>query len=477
MQEQIPISFKNLKTSARLFVSILNGKNFKYFKKLALELDKYVNEVPVDSQKRTTKLYDKLLDSMFRLTENTNFKSAIIKWHNNYFRGCSGEIRDYCSSNEYRIHNIQSLDDLDENNKFLDIVTKDFIQTCKYGSDDEKMQKTAYWANRIAHGCENEINTFADEFLGKYYNQYQVAEKHKEFLKKIRKANKKFTDEQWRFDEADLQNEIMKEDFDINISTNPNVLKALALAKEVKLNINSPEMLRDFVYCNKLESAAKNFHAIKDTSTVDLINYLKNPNIDEEDKNLVVIKVPDKKMKNQEGEALTRVVVINKEIYEEYFKNNTSLFFSNTFLSQFVDDKSKNKESEINKLREKLTKQYNDRMIDEESMKILMEIGAVSVYHIPNSELIKNNIELDEPCSPLVECAANYASPIADISPSIEKDDVLRKRLDEKGVKENIVNIPEGKEKLFYSREHKSLHDSAKKIYSDITEKDREIGG
>ena len=359
--------------------------------------------------------YDDILDNLYRLIENTNCKYNLKYNHNKNFKR-SRKLMALCGSKQTTINNGETIDDTDS----PDIVTKCF-KSYSSVSTEEKMQAIAFWSNRIAHGCSVEIENFAEYFLGPSKDEYESRCKKKEFAEEIYNIHKKFdTESKYRFSQPRVLHMMQSPDFDFNTCNDPNFITVKKLMNDFKVKCNNKEDVRNFIYCNKLQDMTDNFYALKDNAVVDVAKYLNGP--EKENGNIVALRVSDNNMVNKDKESLSRIILVNKEIYEEYFKFNDSLSFSYAFIDNSLDKNKIGTKEKLeacrNMLRGKLVSENRDRMISDNILNALMQLGAVSVFHIPDKELEKYDIDLPEVNSPLVECMANYGAGIFDIAAS-----------------------------------------------------------
>ena len=359
--------------------------------------------------------YDDILDNLYRLIENTNCKYNLIYNHNKNFKR-SRKLMALCGSKPATENNGNTIDDSDS----PDIVTKCF-KSYSNVSTEEKMQAIAFWSNRIAHGCSVEIENFAEYFLESSKDDYEAKCKRKEFAEEIYNIHKKFdTEPKYRFSQPKVLNMMQSQDFDFNTCNDQNFLTVKNLMNDFNIKCDNKEDVRNFIYCNKLQDMTDNFYALKDNAVVDVVKYLSGPG--RENSNIIALRVSDNNMVNKDKESLSRIILVNREIYEEYFKFNDSLSFSYAFIDNSLDKNKIGTKEKLeacrNMLRGKLVSENRDRMISDNILNALMQLGAVSVFHIPDKELEKYGIDLPEVNSPLIECMANYGAGIFDIAAS-----------------------------------------------------------
>ncbi|MBQ8379346.1 MAG: hypothetical protein IJX34_00850 [Clostridia bacterium] len=421
--QKIPIKQPVAKYT-RIANNLLNKDNAKIIMDMLLTYQKHVKDYNGEGREAAYKDCTEILDNFYRIIENTNCKENLIISHNNNYM-YSKELSKLCSSEE----SIKNTGDSLKEDKSKDIVTSDF-KKCLYACEDEKMQKVAFWANRLAHGCSDEIGTFAEEFLGASSYEEEAEQKRKLFLKRIFEANEKFREKaEFKFNRSRLAILIKKADFDFDRCTDPDFIKAKALMKESKVPCRDKEAIRDFIYCNKLQDMTNNFYAFKDNAIENLILYLNDPEIDEEDKHIVAFRIKDKKMKDKKGNSLSRIVLANKGMYERYLEFNDSVQFTDSHIDGYSDNKRMSISDKI-KARKEIEKSFGDRNIDSNMIIALMEKCSISVFHGTDKRLDKSIMKygitsLNENYSPVIECIAHNGGNIYDITPSPKKEDGL----------------------------------------------------
>lgn len=463
---------KGAKT-VRIANNLLNSKNENIILDMLILQQKLLKDYNGEGRSKLDKVNSYILDNFYRIVENTNCKDNLITSHNGNYR-YSKELFDLCSSPSFIINTGDSL----KNDKSKDVVTEDF-RKCKDACEDEKMQKVAFWANRIAHGCTDEIATFTEQYMGVSNTEDEAEKKKKIFLKRVYKANEYFTNQpEYRFNQSRLSLLIKKDDFDFESCIDPDFLKAKDLMREAKIPCRDKIAVKNFIYCNKLQNMTNNFYAFKDNAVENLILHLNDPQIDEEDKHIEAFRIKDRNMKGRNGESLSRIVLANKSMYDQYLKYNDSVNFTDKHIDSFSDNGYVN-DSHKRKIRGELKSIFSDRNIDTNCMNALMEKCSVSVFHVPDKALDKftltQNIQINDTYPPIVECMAYNGGNIYDITPSQKKEKGLEEYLRDQQLR-NLTNEKRYNENFEKMYSEKKIEKKAKSIVQNIQNRNV-IGG
>ena len=214
------VSIRHVKSGvkeARIANNLLSITNQKIMLKLLTLQEKYLQNYNLDGREKLYDLNTEILDNFYRMIENTNCKNNLIKNHNNNFK-YSRDLSKLCGS-------VPAIDNAGESlksDRSKDVVSSDF-RKCINALEDEKMQKVAFWANKIAHAGKDEIATFTEQFLGETRGEKELERKKSMFTARIAKANTAFNSEPtYQFNQNALFRLVDGEDFDFATNTNPD---------------------------------------------------------------------------------------------------------------------------------------------------------------------------------------------------------------------------------------------------------------
>lgn len=462
------VSIRHVKSGvkeARIANNLLSITNQKIMLKLLTLQEKYLQNYNLDGREKLYDLNTEILDNFYRMIENTNCKNNLIKNHNNNFK-YSRDLSKLCGS-------VPAIDNAGESlksDRSKDVVSSDF-RKCINALEDEKMQKVAFWANKIAHAGKDEIATFTEQFLGETRGEKELERKKSMFTARIAKANTAFNSEPtYQFNQNALFRLVDGEDFDFATNTNPDFLKAKALMKAKNIPCRNKLDIKSFIYCNKIQNMNNNFFAFKDNAVNNLILHLNDPQIDEDDKNIMAFRIKDNKMTNMKDENLSRIVLANKTMYDIYLKYNDSVNFTDKHIENYLPDKNNDKDKK-REIKEIFKEKFDTRCISPNIMNGLMEKCSVSSFHVVDKTLDKfldkTGAVIEDSCPPIVECMAFNGGNIYDIAPSIEKEDGLSEFL-ESQEKLNSYNEKkyEGNYERMYSE--RKIETKAKRIVDNI---------
>lgn len=459
--QKIPIRHSKGGGTVRLANNLLNAKNEKIILDMLLEQQKHVKNYNGGGREALDKVNSGLLANFYHILANTKTKSNLIENHNGNFKH-SKELYDICASDNMILNAGEGLKD----DKSKDVITEDF-KKCLHACEDEKMQKVAFWANRIAHGCTDEIGTFTEQYLGSSATEEEANKKRKSFLTRVAEANKNFDEKtQYKFNQSRLSILLGKDGFDFDTCTDPDFVKAKDLMKIARIPCRDASAMKNFIYCNKLQTMTNNFYAFKDNAVENLMLHLNDPQIDEDDKHIEGFRIIDKDMKGRKGEDLSRVVLVNKSMYDIYLKNNDSVNFTDKHIDSYTTSgylHSTKKYSARNQLKQT----FSDRYIDSNTMNALMEKCSVSVFHIPDKCLKSESVVLSETYPPIIESMAYNGGNIYDITPSAKKEKGLEKYLKEQEILNELNNKKyDGDSERMYSE--KKIEKKAKSIIQTL---------
>ena len=441
----------------RIANNLINSKNEKIIRNVLTMYQKAVENYNTISHEEISKDLDVCLNMLYKLIENTNCKDRVIKNHNVNYKG-SSFLAEVCSSTAPIINKGNSIEDSNSN----DIVTSDFRKSLKSTTFiDEKIQKVAFWSNKIAHAATDEIKTFTEQYMGPTNSDYEYERASRIFNNRIVKANNKFDDNpEFRFNQSHLLRLIETEEFDINNCTDPDFIKAKDLMREVKLQCKDKSSLRNFIYCNKLQTMNKNFFAFKDNAIDNFQKYMLDERITDDEKNIIAFRVRDNNMKTKDGEGLSRIVLANKTMYEVYLKYNDCINLTKQHIRSYLPQEQDTQQN-INKFKSYVKKRFNNRYVDDITMNALMDKCSVSVFHVPDKVLDRyedrSKLAFNEDFSPIVECMSYNGGHVYDIMPSEEKEKKLEDYLSgQEYINENNKKVYKGRPEKIYSEKSMS---------------------
>ncbi len=436
--DNLDIKIRNSRSN-RFVDNLANDSRIDRIKKLLVKQEISVKLYDMVSTEERDKITYKLLKDIYSLLENTDFKSKLVDEYNNQLKK-SPQLYNILKSvlpnnNNGMVEGRNRVIDI-ESATSKDIFTEDFKQilldtTLSY---DEKMQKLAFWSNKVAHECVIEIKEMSDYFLDDIENN--------EVLKTINATRKtpgakfKFLIEraiydkniraEYRFNADELVKLIDSKDFDMSKCKDENFVKFKKLMDNLQLNCKNPNDVKRIVHCMQMQEMCDMFFDIKDNAIENLAKYLNDPNVPEEQKNVVMFKVNDSETlssstnySHEKGllHSTSRIVIMNKDMYEDYCKFCSKGFITNKLAESYALSKNITPKE----ARARLKNIYRGRELSETERIAILSACSATVLHANNIGLKrlekKNNIKIPDLCSPLITSIAFSGTPISPLRP------------------------------------------------------------
>lgn len=438
----VPISSEPVK----FLDNATNSQNLTIMKEIASAQQRYLGKYENGGREDLHNMVNIALLNMYSMIENTNLKNTIIAEHNATFKESSEELKQHCESKlsfenpgKKRIDGSMEYDV--KTSQSEDIVTKNFknVENLPY---DEKIQQLAYWSNRLAHACTDDIKTFYDRFY--FEPTLDKAEKlksQKEFKRNIENAYADFLEkEEYHFSPGKLLKDLYDKDhpLDLNSSKDPRLMKCKALMAAHGIPALNRTMIKDFIYCTKVQAMCEHLYDIKDNSIEHLIRHETDKEIPDEEKTLKLYRVRDNDTKSRKG-STSRIVVVNREKSNKLLKFNDRVFFTDRYIVTLANKLKK----PFRIVRDTLHEKYKNKLLDRDTSLALEQECRTSIFHANDIALDeiseRYGCEIDDICPPMIESMAFFGGGIYDTNPSPEKQGFFKSFLQniEKKVEEN----------------------------------------
>lgn len=385
--------------------------------------------------------FNGILEGMYRIFVNTSFMSQTVeKYNKNYEK--MPNIQRHCSSSEVILNTGEVKKVVKDGNekktlvinlntsKSNDIITRDFRDLREdYIGIDEKMQKTAFWANQLAHAASDEVKTFAEQFMGVKKTKEESQKSADLFARNVQGAYSKYMEKpEYKFRQNYLSQLIEEDGFDFKTSTDPDFLKAKKLMNDANLKCKDVTFLRNFLHCMEMQECTEQCFQIKNQAIKSLILYLNDPEIDEEEKLLKIYAVKDNKTKDRKKNTTTRLLIVNKSMDRALLQFNDCRFFNKKALENIALSLGEDKNDIISIMESIKTDEIIDdeqKEITEEEATAISELCAVTATHFSDIELNnireKYGITLEEYVSPLQYFLAFYGGGVSEVNPGANK--------------------------------------------------------
>lgn len=442
--------------------------------------------------------YDNILDGMYRIFVNTSFMNQIVDKYNKNYENMSNISR-FCTSDPVELNkgknkvfvkdgvekkvNVISLN----TSTSKDIVTTDFKNIREdFIGLDEKMQKTAFWANQLAHAASDEVKTFTEQFMGAQSSKEESERAADNFSKKIQNAYFKYMDKpEYKFRLNYLSQLVDEKDFDFKKSTDPDFLKAKQLMNDANVKCKDVSFVRNFLHCIEMQQCTEQAFEIKNQAIKSLVLFLNDPQIDDEEKILKMYRVKDNKTKDRKRNNTSRLLILNKTMDRTLLQFNDNRFYSKKAYDNIALELKEKKGDvytaiESIKTDELIADEHNE--INEEKATALSELCGVTSFHVSDVELDslceKNDIKLEEKVSPIQYCLAFYGGGVSEVYPNANKTSSLTHFVDDQVKRcdknKKLAKVNEMKE------EEEEINEKARKFadeHSLINKISNKIGG
>ena len=427
--------------------NLTDDEKMNKIKQLMVRQHLIVNFYNIVENDEIDKINTKLLSNMYALIENTNFKDKLIEEYNSQFKKAP-QLYDTLHSKEAKNNIGVTVNDNTTINIRTavsdDIVTEDFRQILGGFGDqlsyDEKMQKLAFWSNKIAHECVTEIKELSDYFLDDLSNiksewsngrEKSPGVKFKNIIENM--AYDRISKIEYGFDLKKILELVNSDQFSINNCKDEDFLKFKKLSEKYGLNLKDKEGINRLIHCCQMQDMCDTFFYIKDNAIENLIKYLDDPNIPESEKNVVMFKVNDLETKSNISKyshdtgmyhSTSRIVIMNKEMYKEYCE-----FCSKGFITKkLIENYSISKGISLKDAKRELKEMFDGNEISENQKISLLAICGATVLHGNNIGIEriekKHNIKIQDDCSPLMTSIAFSGTPVTPLicEKNIEKN-------------------------------------------------------